>query len=64
MNVSGNDRNLEQVDDRLPKRQESEWATIRYAISEWGTTLRLIAVLLVLLGPAYLTYLTVWLLHG
>ena len=63
MNVSGNDRDLEQVDDKPSRKFENEWATIRYAISGWDTTARLLAILLVLLGPAYLTYLTVWLPH-
>jgi hypothetical protein len=63
MNISGNPHDLEQVDDDLSGRRDNKWTTIRYAISGWGTTVRLLAVLLVLFGPAYLTYLVVWLPH-
>jgi len=53
MNVPGNGRDLEQHDD-------GKWNTIRFAIAEWGTTVRLLVVLVVLLGPAYVM---VWLTH-
>jgi len=52
-NVPGDGRDPEQNDD-------GKWNTIRYAIAEWGTTVRLLVVLAVLLGPAYLV---VWLNH-
>jgi hypothetical protein len=39
---------------------DGKWGTIKYAIGGWGTTVRLLAVLAVISGPAYLI---VWLAH-
>ena len=54
MNVPANGHDPEDHDG-------SKWNTIRYAIGRWDTTVRLLAVLAVLLGPAYLAYLIFWL---
>jgi hypothetical protein len=62
MNVPGNDRDLEERRD-LEEHNDGKWNTIRYAIGGWDTTVRLSVVLVVLLGPAYLAYLIVWLTH-
>jgi hypothetical protein len=39
---------------------DSKWGTIRYAIGDWGKTVRLLVLLAVVSGPAYLV---VWLTH-
>jgi hypothetical protein len=64
MNIPGNADNLEHFDGEQAEERDNKWNTIRYAIRDWGTTVRLLTVLLVLLGPAYLAYLIVWLTHG
>jgi hypothetical protein len=61
MNVPGDGRDLVEHGGKQGKELDGKWNTIGYAISEWGTTVRLLAVLIVLLGPAYLTYLIIWL---
>ncbi len=64
MNVPGDRRHLEEHDAGQAEEGSCKWGTIRYAISGgWGTTMRLLAVLLVLLGPAYLAYLIFWFAH-
>jgi hypothetical protein len=40
--------------------EDGKWGTIRYAIGGWGTTARLLVLLAVISGPAYLI---VWLSH-
>jgi hypothetical protein len=39
---------------------DSKWGTIRYAIGDWGKTVRLLVLLAVASGPAYLI---LWLAH-
>ncbi len=51
MNVPG--RGQESQEPR-----QGKWSTIRYAIGGWGTTVRLLIVLLVISAP---TYLVLWL---
>jgi hypothetical protein len=53
MKLAGNARDLEDHAD-------GKWGTIRYAIGEWGTTVRLLVVVVAISGPAYLI---VWLTH-
>jgi hypothetical protein len=43
----------------VPEEHDGKWETIKYAISGWGTTVRLVVVLVVLSGPIYLAYLVV-----
>jgi len=64
VNVPGNPHDIERDDGEHVEERDGKWNTIRYAIGGWGTTMRLVAVLLVLLGPAYLAYLVIWLAHG
>jgi hypothetical protein len=42
----------------LEDHADGKWGTIRYAIGEWGTTVRLLVVVVAISGPAYLI---VWL---
>lgn len=63
MNVPGNGRDLEEHGTKLTEEPASKWNTIRFAIGEWGTTVRLLSVLIVLLGPAYLAYLIFLIVH-
>lgn len=53
MNVPGNGHNSDDPDG-------SKWKTIRYAIDRWGTTFRLLLILVIPLVPCYLV---IWLTH-
>jgi hypothetical protein len=46
MKVPGSERKSEEP-------HEGKWATIRYAIGEWGTTVRLLLILLAVSAPTY-----------
>ena len=63
MNIPGNRPDFEKHDDEKTDDRGCKWNTIRFAISSWSTTMRLLIVLLVLLSPAYLTYLIIWVSH-
>jgi hypothetical protein len=53
MKLPGNRRDLEDPEG-------GKWRTIRYAIDGWGTTVRLVAVVVAISAPAYLI---VWMTH-
>lgn len=47
-------------ENKSEEPQGSKWETIRYAIGGWGTTLRLLIILVVVSAP---TYTIVWWTH-
>jgi hypothetical protein len=49
-------RNTRDPDDS----EGGKWGTIRYAIGGWGTTVRLLALMVAISAPAYFI---VWLTH-
>lgn len=63
MNVPGHEPESQEPHGGKPPEDHQphggKWDTIRYAIQEWGTTVRLLIVILAISIP----YLIVWLTH-